>query len=86
MVGADKGTRMTPMDRGTDWGTEPPTKAGWYWFRMDNEENRTVIVYVISADRMVAIGTETEGNPTHHKGSWLGPLEPPPFEKHGSEP
>jgi len=31
------------------WTTEYPVKEGWYWFRMDNEEKRTVIVYVISA-------------------------------------
>ena len=69
-----------------NWTTEYPVKEGWYWFRMDNEEKRTVIVYVISADRMVAIGTEHEGNPSHQKGSWFGPLEPPLFREFGSEP
>jgi hypothetical protein len=64
-----------------NWTQNKPTQEGWYWFRMDNEEKRTVIVYVISADRMVAVGSEREGNPALQKGSWLGPLEPPRFEE-----
>jgi hypothetical protein len=69
-----------------NWTTEHPVKEGWYWFRMDNEENRTVIVYVISADRMVAVGSDTEGNPALQKGAWYGPLEPPAFEERESQP
>ncbi|MCC2642798.1 MAG: hypothetical protein K0S45_3211 [Nitrospira sp.] len=45
-----------------------------------------IIVYVISADRMVAIGHEREGNPASQKGAWFGPLEPPPFEERESKP
>lgn len=64
-----------------NWTTEYPITEGWYWFRIDNEEKRTVIVYVIDAQRMVAVGTEQEGNPSHQKGAWFGPLESPPFEE-----
>ncbi len=63
------------------WTTEYPVKERWYWFQMDNEEKRMVIVYVISADRMVAIGHEHESNPAGHKGYWFGPLDSPPFEE-----
>lgn len=45
---------------GMNWTTDHPTKEGWYWFQMENKEKRTVIVYVISADRMVAVGSEGE--------------------------
>ena len=69
-----------------NWTQDKPTKEGWYWFRMDNEEQRTVIVYVISADRMVAIGDERGGNPAVQKGVWYGPLEPPAFEERESQP
>ena len=62
-----------------NWTQDKPTQEGWYWFRMDNEEKRTVIVYVIDAERMVAAGSEGEGNPALQKGAWYGPLEPPPF-------
>jgi hypothetical protein len=41
-----------------NWTEDKPTKEGWYWFRMDNEEKRIVIVYVITPDRMVAIGDD----------------------------
>ncbi len=68
------------------WTTDKPTREGWYWFRIDNEGKRTVIVYVISADRMVAIGTENEGNPALQKGAWFGPLQPPHFEERESQP
>lgn len=64
-----------------NWTQGSPSQEGWYWFRMDNEEKRTVIVYVISADRMVAVGSESEGNPALQKGAWYGPLQPPPFEE-----
>ena len=69
-----------------NWTQDKPTKEGWYWFRMENEEKRVVIVYVITPDRMVAIGTETEGNPAVQKGAWFGPLTPPPFEERESQP
>ena len=69
-----------------NWTLDAPTREGWYWFRMDNEEKRTVIVYVISADRMVAVGSESEGNPALQKGAWFGPLEPPPFAEHEFRP
>ena len=46
-----------------NWTTDPPTEEGWYWFHMDTGDQRPVIVYVISADRMVAIGTERVDNP-----------------------
>ena len=64
-----------------NWTQDKPTQEGWYWFRMDNEEKRIVIVYVISADRMVAVGSGSEGNPALQKGAWFGPLPPPPFEE-----
>ena len=69
-----------------NWTTDKPTQEGWYWFRIDNEGKRTVIVYVISTDRMVAIGTENEGNPALQKGAWFGLLEPPQFEERESQP
>ena len=69
-----------------NWTQDKPTQEGWYWFHMDTGDRRTVIVYVISADRMVAIGTEREGNPAHQKGTWFGPIEPPPFEERESQP
>jgi hypothetical protein len=69
-----------------NWTLDTPTKEGWYWFRMDNEEKRMVIVYVISADRMVAVGSDTEGNPALQKGAWYGPLEPPQYEERESQP
>jgi hypothetical protein len=69
-----------------NWTQDKPTKDGWYWLRLDNEDNRTVMVYVISADRMVAIGHEREGNPAVQKGAWFGPLAPPVFEKRESQP
>ena len=68
-----------------NWTTEYPITEGWYWFRMDNEEKLTVIVYVITADRMVAIGTESEGNPAVQKGAWYGPIDPPPFDERESQ-
>ena len=69
-----------------NWTHDKPTKEGWYWFRIDNEEKRIVIVYVITPDRMVAIGTEGEGNPALQKGAWYGPLQPPAFEECDSQP
>jgi hypothetical protein len=69
-----------------NWTLDTPTKEGWYWFRMANEEKRTVIVYVISADRMVAVGSEREGNPALQKGTWYGPLGPPEYEERKSQP
>jgi hypothetical protein len=65
-----------------NWTTDTPTLEGWYWFRMDTGDKRTVMVYVISADRMVAVGDERGGNPAAQKGFWFGPVEPPPFEEH----
>jgi hypothetical protein len=53
---------------------------------MDTGEKRMVIVYVISADRMVAVGDENEGHPALQKGAWYGPLEPPAFEERESQP
>jgi hypothetical protein len=53
---------------------------------MDTGDKRTVIVYVISADRMSSAGTETEGRPSLQKGVWFGPLEPPAFEERESQP
>ena len=69
-----------------NWTTDAPTQEGWYWFRTDSEEKHTVIVYVISAERMVAIGTEHENNPAYQKGSWFGPVTPPPFDERESQP
>ena len=69
-----------------NWTTDAPTQEGWYWFRADGGDQRTVIVYVIRANRMIAIGDEREGNPAFQKGSWFGPLEPPPFEERESQP
>lgn len=69
-----------------NWTRDKPTKEGWYWFRMENEEKRVVIVYVISQDRMVAVGSESEGNPALQNGAWCGPLQPPPFEARESQP
>ncbi len=69
-----------------NWTQDKPAQEGWYWFRMDTGEKRTVIVYVISPDRMVAIGTESEGNPALQKGAWFDPLEPPPIEERESQP
>jgi hypothetical protein len=69
-----------------NWTLDKPTKEGWYWFRMDTGEKRMVIVYVISADRMVAVGDENEGHPALQKGAWYGPLEPPAFEERESQP
>lgn len=68
------------------WTPQHPTQEGWYWFRMDSEEKRMVIVYVISADRMVAVGSDTEGNPALQKGAWYGPLEAPEYEERESQP
>ena len=69
-----------------NWTTDAPTQQGWYWFRTGDEEKHTVIVYVISAEHMVAIGTEHETNPAYQKGSWFGPIAPPPFEERESQP
>ena len=69
-----------------NWTTECPKKEGWYWLHLDNEEKQIVIVYVLSAERMVSVGTETEGQPSLQKGVWFGPLEPPPFEERESQP
>jgi hypothetical protein len=68
------------------WTNESPTEEGWYWFQMGNVDKRMVIVYVISENHMVAVGTEQEGNPSFQKGSWFGPLEPPPYEECESQP
>jgi hypothetical protein len=68
------------------WTTEHPTKEGWYWLSLDNEGRQVVIVYVIDAERMVGVGTESEGKPSLQKGTWFGPLEPPPFEERESQP
>ena len=64
-----------------NWTADSPIREGWYWLRLDNETKQVVIVYVIDADRMVGIGTETEGQPSLQKGTWYGPLEPPQFEE-----
>jgi hypothetical protein len=69
-----------------NWTTEHPTKEGWYCLHLDNQEKQILIVYVIDAERMVATGSETEGNPSLQKGAWFGPLEPPPFEERESQP
>jgi hypothetical protein len=69
-----------------NWTTDHPSKEGWYWLHLDNEEKQIVIVYVLSAERMVSVGTETEGQPSLQKGVWFGPLEPPPFEERESQP
>ena len=69
-----------------NWTQDKPTQEGWYWFRADTEDNRTVIVYVISGERMIAIGDEREGKPAFQKGSWFGPLESPLFEERESQP
>jgi hypothetical protein len=69
-----------------NWTTDHPTHEGWYWLWIDNGGKGTVIVYVISADRMVSMGQEREGNPALQKGMWFGPLEPPPFEERESQP
>ncbi len=68
------------------WTQDKPSKEGWYWFRMDTVDKRMVIVYVISADRMIAVGSESEGHPALQKGAWYGPLEPPAFEERESQP
>lgn len=69
-----------------NWTMDSPTQEGWYWLRLDNEAKQIVIVYVIDADRMVGIGMETEGKPSLQKGTWYGPLEPPPLEERESQP
>ena len=69
-----------------NWTTDHPTKEGWYWLQLDNEEKQIVIVYVLSAERMVSVGTETESRPSLQKGVWFGPLEPTPFEERESQP
>ena len=68
-----------------NWTQDKPSQEGWFWFRADTKDNRTVIVYVISDERMIAIGDEREGNPAFQKGSWFGPLETPPFEERESQ-
>ncbi len=40
-----------------NWTQDMPTQESWNWFRIDNEQKRTVIVYVISTDRMMAMAT-----------------------------
>jgi hypothetical protein len=69
-----------------NWTTEHPTKEGWYWLHLDNEEKQILIVYVIDMERMVAVGTEIESKPSLQKGTWFGPLEAPPFEERESQP
>ncbi len=69
-----------------NWTQDKPTQEGWYWFRMDTGDKRTVIVYVLSPDRMVAIGDEHEGSPAIQIGFWFGPLESPPFEEREPQP
>jgi hypothetical protein len=69
-----------------NWTTDAPTQEGWYWFRMDTGDKRTVMVYVVSPDRMLAVGDERGGHPAAQKGSWFGPVEPPPFEERESQP
>jgi hypothetical protein len=69
-----------------NWTTDHPTQEGWYWLHLDNEKKQIVIVYVLSADRMVSVGTETEGQPSLQKGVWYGPLEPPAFKERESQP
>jgi hypothetical protein len=68
------------------WTTDPPTQEGWYWFHMDTGDKRTVMVYVVSPDRMLAVGDERGGHPAAQKGSWFGPIEPPPFQERESQP
>ena len=69
-----------------NWAIDSPTREGWYWLRLDNEAKQIVIVYVIDADRMVGIGTETEGKPSLQTGAWYGPLEPPPLKSAATTP
>jgi hypothetical protein len=69
-----------------NWTTDQPTKEGWYWLHLDNMQEQILIVYVINAERMVSVGTETESKPSLQKGLWYGPLEPPACEERESQP
>lgn len=48
--------------------------------------NQRSIAYVINAERMVALDSDSEHNPGGESSSWYGALESPPIEERESQP
>jgi hypothetical protein len=49
------------------WRDEMPTRAGWYWWRVNAERDAIILLLTV----------ETIANRQMHSGEWAGPLESP---------
>jgi hypothetical protein len=54
-----------------NWTFEKPTKTGWYWYRL-NEEDKVPVVSVSPEHNFV--GTWADASLDHMAGQWAGPL------------
>jgi hypothetical protein len=54
------------------WTTEKPTKAGWYWYHCDGQDDK-IVVYV---DKNMVV-EQGAWHVSEITGQWCGPLEPP---------
>ncbi len=68
------------------WTRDCPTEDACYWRHLYKEDSQSVVVYVVNAPKMIAVGTETEISPRLQLGEWFGPLEPPTLEERESQP